>query len=83
MIGTYGVSIKYGTSGQRAQSVATNANFKVRFKGGTLSFPIDENQNQGRWNTLGRFYDPIEVVLTNQADGPVVAGAVRFRRVEK
>jgi hypothetical protein len=53
----------------------------VRFKGGTLSFPLDENRNQAQWNLLGRFRDPFNVELTNQADGPVVTGVVRFKRV--
>jgi len=83
LIGEYEVSIKYGGSDPPGQVFATNANFTVQFKGGTLSFTVDQNQNQGRWNVLGRVYDPIQVGLTNQADGPVVAGAVRFVRTGK
>jgi hypothetical protein len=62
--------------------LATDANFTVHFKGGTLSFPMDQSQGQGRWNVLGRFHDPVGVELTNRASGPVVAGKVRFVRVE-
>jgi arylsulfatase A-like enzyme len=83
MIGDYEISISYGGTGDAAKSLATNANFTVRFKGGTLSFPIDQNRNQGRWNLLGSFHDPLSVELTNRADGPVVAGAVRFRRLQQ
>jgi hypothetical protein len=83
LIGKYQVLIKYGRSSLSEQRFATNANFTVRFKGGTLSFPIDQNRNQGQWNVLSTFDDPIQVELNNQADGPVVAGAVRFTRVEK
>jgi hypothetical protein len=82
MIGDYEIFVWYGGTGQTGQSLATNANFTLRFKGGTLSFPIDQNRNQGKWNLLGRFHDPLDVELTNRADGPVVAGAVRFRRLQ-
>jgi hypothetical protein len=83
MIGDYEISVSYGGTGDATQSLATNANFTVRFKGGTLSFPIDQNRNQGQWNLLGRFHDPVSVELTNRADGPVVAGAVRFVKVRQ
>ena len=82
MLGNYDVSIYYGGGSQPGRTLATNADFLVRFRGGTLSFPVDQNSNQGQWNLLGRFRDPISVELTNRADGPVVAGAVRFVRVE-
>jgi len=79
--GEYDISICYGGSAETGRPLATNAGFMVRFKGGTLSFPIDQNQNQGRWVLLGRFRDPISVRLTNRSDGPVVAGTIRFVRV--
>ena len=79
MTGEYDVFIRYGDLG-RLQ--AKKAVYTVRFKGGTLSLPIDQNRNQNQWMLLGRFRDPISVELTNLADGPVVAGAVRFHRIE-
>ena len=82
LIGDYEVSLWYTGGSDPGQKLATDANFTVRFKGGTLSFPIDQSQGQGRWNLLGRFHDPIGVELTNRASGPVVAGTVRFVRVE-
>jgi hypothetical protein len=82
MIGDYMISIRYGGTGKPDQKLATNADFTVRFKGGSFSFPIDQNLNQGRWDSIGRFHDPISVELTNRADGIVVSGAVRFLRVE-
>jgi arylsulfatase A-like enzyme len=81
-IGDYEVSLWYAGGSDPGQKLATDANFTVRFKGGTLSFPIDQSQGQGRWNLLGRFHDPVAVELTNRASGPVVAGTVRFVRVE-
>jgi hypothetical protein len=83
MIGDYEISVSYGGTGDATQSLATNANFTVRFKGGTLSFPIDQNLKQGQWNLLGRFHNPVSLELTNRADGPVVAGAARFVKVSQ
>jgi len=82
LIGDYEVSLWYTGGSDPGQKLASDANFTVRFKGGTLSFPIDQSQGQGRWNLLGRFRDPVDVELTNRASGPVVAGTVRFVRVE-
>ena len=83
LTGEYEIYVRYGGAPQATPRVATNANLTVRFKGGSLGFSIDQNQNQGRWNLLGRFDHPISVTLTNAADGPVVAGAVRFLRIEE
>jgi arylsulfatase A-like enzyme len=82
LIGDYEVSLWYTGGSDPGQKLATDANFTVHFKGGTLSFPMDQSQGQGRWNVLGRFHDPVGVELTNRASGPVVAGKVRFVRVE-
>ena len=82
LTGDYDISLRYTGGSEPGTKLATDANFTVRFKGGTLSFPIDQNQGQGRWNLLGRFHDPVAVELTNLASGPVVAGTVRFMRVE-
>jgi len=82
LIGDYEVSLWYTGGSDPGQKLATDANFTVHFKGGTLSFPMDQSQGQGRWNVLGRFHDPAGVELMNRASGPVVAGKVRFVRVE-
>lgn len=79
-VGKYEISAWYGKAGE-AQHLATNASYIVRFKGGTLSFPVNQNLNQDRWNVLGEVQDPMSVTLTNRADGVVVTGAVRFHRV--
>jgi hypothetical protein len=81
LTGDYEVSVWYGNIGPADQRLATDANFIVHFKGGSLAFPIDENHNQGQWNLLGRFHDPTDVELTNRANGIVVAGAVKFTLV--
>jgi hypothetical protein len=35
------------------------------------------------WIVLGKFHDPISVILTNRADDAVIAGQARFVRVSK
>jgi hypothetical protein len=82
LIGDYEVSVRYEGGSDPGPRVANDANFTVHFKGAALSFPVDQSQGQGRWNVLGRFHDPVSVELTNRATGPVVAGLVRFVRVE-
>jgi arylsulfatase A-like enzyme len=82
-IGEYEISVWNGDAPLKGLVLASNASFQVRFKGGVRSFPVDENRDQGKWNVLGRFRDPISVTLTNQANGPVVADAVRFLRVQR
>ncbi len=80
--GWYDIYIWNGGTGNPRQKLATDADYTVRFKGGSLSYPVNQNLHQGRWNLLGRFYDPISVELTNLANGPVVAGAVKFQRLQ-
>jgi arylsulfatase len=82
LTGKYDVYFKYGGTGQPTQGLATDASLTVKFKQGSLMFAIDENLNQGRWNLVGRFDHPTYVRLTDLANGSVVAGAIRFLRVE-
>ncbi len=82
MTGEYEIYFKYGGALQAPQRLATNASLTVRFRGGSVAYPVDQNEYQGSWNLLGRFDDPLSVTLTNLADGPVVAGAIRFLRIE-
>jgi arylsulfatase A-like enzyme len=83
LVGTYRIGVRYGNPATSRRKLATNATFTVRFGALTQSFTVDENRNQGQWNWLGYFHNPISVELTNWADGPVVAGSVRFLRVDK
>ncbi|MCL5006146.1 MAG: sulfatase-like hydrolase/transferase [Acidobacteria bacterium] len=83
LIGEYEISVWYGGTGQIGMKQATDADYTVRFKGGSLSFPFNQNEGQGEWHSLGSFHDPASVELTNRADGAVVAGAVRFVRVQQ
>lgn len=78
LIGDYKISVWYGSIDRSGIKQATNATYTVYFKGGSLSFPVDQNQDQGQWRAIGVFHDPTYVELTNRANGAVVAGAVRF-----
>lgn len=82
LIGDYRISVWYGSIDQPDVKVATNADFCVHFKGGSLSFSIDQNLNRGEWRTIGVFHDPTYLELTNRANGAVVAGAVKFVKEE-
>jgi arylsulfatase A-like enzyme len=82
LIGDYDISVWYGGTGQAGIRQATDADYTVKYKGGTLSFPFNQNEGQGEWHLLGRFHDPAWVKLTNRADGAVLAGAVRFVRLQ-
>lgn len=81
LIGEYEVSVRYGDVSGLNQTLARNANYVVHFKGGSLGFSVNQNERQDQWVPLGRFHDPVSVVLTNLADGPVVAESTRFIKV--
>ena len=83
LTGDYEVSVWYGNTGQANTTLATDANFVVHFRGGSLAIPVDENKHQGEWNLLGRFHDPRDVELNNRANGVVVAGTAKFDLVSK
>ena len=83
LVGTFRIGVRYQSPAPGQHKLATNATFTVRFGALTQSFTVDENQNQNKWNWLGYFHNPISVKLTDWADGPVVAGSVRFLRVDK
>ena len=59
---------------------ATNAQYTVHYAGGTTMVMMDQTQNGDQWNLLGTFtLDPAlnpQVVLSDQANGTVVADAV-------
>jgi len=82
LTGDYEISVWYNGCDDPGPKLASDADFTIRFKGGTISIPVDETQGQGHWQVLGRFHDPVDVELTNLASGPVVAGTVRFARIE-
>ena len=82
LIGDYKISVWYGSIDQSRVKQATNATYTVHFKGGSLSFPVDQTQDQGEWRVIGIIHDPTYVELTNRANGAVLAGAVKFVKGE-
>ena len=79
MLGRYRISLWYGHI--PGGKVATNAPFLVKTRTGTKSFTIDQTKNTGAWHTLGEFDDPLNVELSNHANGRVVVDAVKFERL--
>lgn len=45
LTGKYEISVWYGGTGKPGMQQASDANYIVRFKGGSMSFPIDQNQH--------------------------------------
>ncbi|MER7694623.1 exo-alpha-sialidase [Streptomyces sp. NPDC097610] len=76
--GTYDVAVWYTQDSNRA----SNAAYTVRHAGGSTVVRIDQTERGGRWVSLGSFSftagTPAVVELSDDADGYVVADAVRF-----
>ena len=78
--GHYRVSIWFG--GDPNSDHATNSPFTVVYDGGREKHEIDQTRDSGGWKVLGTY--PFQagragcVELTNEANGNVVADAVRF-----
>ncbi len=84
--GYYEVAEWHGWHGDRRNSAdeATNVPFKVVVNGAEkLRGTIDQTKNYGQWNVLGYTYFPKGqdgyLRITNDANGWVIADAVRFR----
>jgi len=61
---------------------ATNVKYKIKHSGGEKIAVVDQSQNSGRWNSLGVYYlttgQQAQVLFDNDADGPVMADAIKF-----
>jgi hypothetical protein len=83
--GNYAVYVWYGADPRNDH--ATNALFEVRSAGATNQVRVNLKQNTGRWNLLGEYRFAKgrsgAVVLSNDADGNVIADAVKFVRKDK
>lgn len=80
LLGTYNVYVWYGKLPQRRS--ASNVHFIVTTRQDSRTFVIDQNNNAGKWNLLGKFEDPLYVKVTNKANGPVMVDAVKFEQFE-
>lgn len=60
---------------------ATNAPYTIYHTGGETTIPMNQRENHARWVSLGTYsfdvYTPPTIQLTDDADGVVVADAVR------
>jgi RHS repeat-associated protein len=79
--GSYEVFVRYATG------TATNAPYRVEHSGGSTTRPVDQTQQVGQWVSLGSFTFTEgdggagrQVVLSNNANGTVVADAVKLVR---
>ena len=72
----------YGSDPQNDH--ATNAPFEIRSARGASQVRVNLKHNTGKWNLLGEYGfargRSAEIVLTNDADGNVLADAVKFVR---
>ena len=64
-------------------SRASNAPYTVNYDGGSQTVPADQQTNGAQWNLLGTWTFVAgtsgNVQLTNNANGVVIADAVRFQ----
>ncbi len=72
----------HGNDPNEAQE-ASNVPCSIKHRGGTATVQIDQSRNQGRWNSLGKYYFDAgtsgNVTITNQVSGGVViADAFKF-----
>jgi hypothetical protein len=76
--GVYDVAVWYTADTNRA----TNAAYTVRYPGGSTVVRVDQTERGNRWVSLGSFPftagTPAVVELSDDANGYVVADAVRF-----
>lgn len=78
-IGRY--KIYYHAGLPNAGELATNAPFKITTEHETKTVTLDLKHAAGKWQLLGTFDNPRTIELNNEANGIVVADAVRFERI--
>jgi arylsulfatase A-like enzyme len=78
LLGSYRVSIWYGALPEGA---ATEAPFTVSARQGAKRITVDQSTRGGAWQELGVFEDPLNVTLSNAANGRVIVDAVKFERL--
>ncbi|WP_170109567.1 N-acetylmuramoyl-L-alanine amidase [Melghirimyces profundicolus] len=78
--GSYKVSVYYAAASDRA----SNAPFTILHGDGTATRRVDQRTNGGQWVDLGTYHftqgTTGKVTLTDDADGYVIADAVKFER---
>ncbi len=80
--GYYQVYEWHGWHETSVDDEATNVPYTIKYHNGQSVGIIDQTKNHGRWNSLGTYFFNIGtsgyVELTNNANGVVIADAVRF-----
>ncbi len=79
MLGTYRVSIWYG--GLRDGTISSSTPFTITTQHGSQPFIVDQTKPTGGWRILDTVKDPLNVTLTNKANGRVIVDAVKFDRL--
>lgn len=69
--------------GNHDGSEATNLNYVVSYSGGVSSQPVNQQQNQGQWNSLGTYNftqgtQGKVTIAASGANGTIIADAVKF-----
>jgi len=62
--------------------LASDAPFTIVSEGGTKTVLVDFNRDAGAWKILGTAVNPYYVIVTNAANGAILADAVKFERVD-
>jgi arylsulfatase len=76
MFGSYRISIYYGSL--NVDGAATNMPVLIKTRTHDYATELNLTRNTGQWQVLGTFTDPLAVVISNQANGRVIADAVKF-----
>jgi hypothetical protein len=76
MLGTWKISVYSGKPS--VGSLATNAPFTVVMDEGSETVRVDLSKTKGEWQTLGNFHNPRYLILSNSADGVIIADTVKF-----
>jgi arylsulfatase len=76
MTGTYMIYVFYGHPA--VDKLATNAPFEVFTREGSKTIRVNLNLGAGQWNLLGKFKNPRYVRENNQADGNIIADAIKW-----
>jgi hypothetical protein len=82
--GYYEVFEWHGYFGEAPEAVreGTNVPYTIKHANGEKVISLNQAQNWGKWNSLGTYYFASgrnsHVAINNNADGPVMADAVKF-----
>lgn len=80
--GYYEVYEWHGWHEETVNDEATNVPMTIYYQNGKATKRVNQTKNHGRWNSLGKYYFHTGtagyVEITNQADGVVIADAIKF-----